>query len=88
MIEFVLRHFIAKDFSFGDGQAVTIRPAVDCMLESLPFRDRVSAPRGPPGFIPAETNDLATKQISGATQQIPDTLPRPQMKGEPERVPM
>jgi NADPH-dependent 2,4-dienoyl-CoA reductase/sulfur reductase-like enzyme len=27
---------------------------------------------------------LATKQSSGATQQIPDTLPRPQMKGEPD----
>jgi len=35
-------------------------------------------------FYPAETNDLATKQSSGATQQIPDTLPRPQMKSEPE----
>ena len=27
---------------------------------------------------------MATKQSSGATQQIPDTLPRPQMKGEPD----
>ena len=52
------------------------------MLESLPFRDRDPLVVRPD--LPSETNDLATKQSSGATQQIPDTLPRPQMKGEPE----
>ncbi len=52
------------------------------MLESLPFRDRVHS--RPAWIYSAETNDLATKQSSGATQQIPDTLPRPQMKGEPD----
>ena len=38
----------------------------------------------PAWIYSAGTNDLATKQSSGATQQIPDTLPRPQMKGEPD----
>ena len=52
------------------------------MLESLPFRDRVHS--RPAWIYSAGTNDLATKQSSGATQQIPDTLPRPQMKGEPD----
>jgi thioredoxin reductase (NADPH) len=32
---------------------------------------------------PAETH-LVTKQISGVTQQIPDTLPRAQLKGKPD----
>jgi hypothetical protein len=80
-LNFVLRYFIAKDFALG-WPGSDDPPCFGCMLESLPFRDRVHS--RPAWIYSAGTNDLATKQSSGATQQIPDTLPRPQMKGEPD----
>ena len=55
------------------------------MLESLLFRAEVRFPCCPGrSYFVDRDDDLVTKQISGATQQIPDTLPRPQIKGEPD----
>jgi thioredoxin reductase (NADPH) len=42
------------------------------------------APPGHARFSSARDNYLVTKQISRPTEQIPDTLPRPQTKGEPD----